>query len=83
MVPSPKLEWVTKMETNVHSSSGDDDPAAMSVAPATSSGMPWRLARTSIAGTRRSSVTMPWAQREMEATAACRRQDDDGLMMVA
>ena len=39
IVPSPNDECVTKREMIVQSSSGEDAPAAMSVAPAMSSGM--------------------------------------------
>jgi hypothetical protein len=38
-VPRPKAECVTKRETMEENNSGDDAPAAISVAPAISSGM--------------------------------------------
>jgi hypothetical protein len=83
MVPSPKLEWVTNNETSVHNNSGMDAPAAMSVAPDTSSGMRYKWASTSMAGTRRDSVITPCAQRDIDAMMAWTKHDDvdDGSIL--
>ena len=51
-VPSPTSERVTKSAMSEVKSSGDDAPAAISVAPATSSGMRHRSHSRLSAGTK-------------------------------
>ena len=67
MVPSPNAEWVTNRLTMLEKSSGELAPAAISVAPATSSDMSKYVAMMFRAGTKRSSVTVAWDQKDTPA----------------
>lgn len=80
IVPNPKFEHVIKSEMKVHNNFDADAPAAINVAPATSSGMSYRFAILSMDGTSRVSVTILRVQSDSDAMVMCRMHCivDDG-----
>ena len=73
MVPNPTLDLAMKTPMSAVKSSGAEPPAAMNVAPATSSSMPYRSTSTSKAGTKKSSHTMAMATKVYSTPNACRK----------
>ena len=73
IVPNPTLDLAMNTPMSAVKSSGAEPPAAMNVAPATSSSMPYRSTSTSSAGTKKSSHTMAMATKVYSTPNACRK----------